>query len=484
MQGTAPQPIAEPAPARQERRHGIVSLRRHAAGGMLITSAFQIGLVAVSALRGLIVAAFLTRADYGLWGIVGLTLWTALGFKTVFGAGDKYVQQSETDQERAFQRAFTVELIFAGALLPVAAVTVVASAWLTGQPAVLAPGFALLALLPSTALQFPLAAYYRRMDYRRQRALQAIEPVSGAVVMIALAAAGAGYWSFVIGAVAGSWAAALAAVRASPYRLALRYDRGTLGSYVRFSAPLLIAGVSMLALFETIMLVGAHPLGLAGIGAFTLVGNLVQFTDQADAIVTDTLYPAVCAVSERIELLSEAFGPDLLRFGLGHQWLPAATLLQIMGIVTAVHHVGYNWSAFVRARGVTWPMALSGAAVSGTVIAAGIPLMYSDGLIGLGIAFALGEAVALTIRGVVMARFFTGIRILRQLVRGFAPTLLAAAAVLGVRALDGSEQTRAAALALFCLYVLATAAATLAIERPLLGEAIGYLAPKARTPVA
>jgi O-antigen/teichoic acid export membrane protein len=472
---------------------------------MLVTSAFQILLVAVSALRGLIVAAFLTRADYGVWGIVGLTLWTALGFKTVFGAGEKYVQQSEADQERAFQRAFTVELIFASVLLPLSAAVVVLFAWLTGHPAVLAPGFALLALIPSAALQFPIATYYRRMDYRRQRTLQAIEPALGAVVMIGLAVAGAGYWSFVGGALAGSWAAALAAVRACPYRIALRYDRNTLRSYLRFSGPLALAGLSTLVLFQVIVLVGAGPLGLAGLGAFTLVGNLVQFTDQADSIVTDTLYPAICAVSDRVEVLSEAFvksnrlslmwavpfgvgmalfGPDLLRFGLGHRWVAAAGLLQIMGIVTAVHHVGYNWSAFVRARGITWPMAVAGALVSLTVIAAGVPLMYADGLIGLGIAFAIGEVVSLLFRGYMMVRFFAAVSIVPQLWRGFAPTLLAATPLLAWRALYGPEHTALAAIAAFAIYLLATVVATTALERPLLHEAFGYLLRRRRPQLA
>jgi O-antigen/teichoic acid export membrane protein len=479
-----------------DRRAGIANLRSHTARGMLVNGVFQVGMIAVSALRGLIVAAFLTRADYGLWGIVGLTLWTALGFKTIFGASDKYIQQSDADQEQAFQRAFTVELIFAAAVAPVAAASVVVLASVTGHPAVLAPGFALLALLPSVALQFPIAILYRRMDYRRQRLLQSIEPVGGAVVMIVLAVLGAGYWSFVGGALAGSWAGALAALHSSPYRLRWRYDRGTLGGYIRFSMPLLVSGVAQLGLFQVIYLVGVGPLGLAGLGAFTLVGNLVQFTDQADNIVTETLYPAVCAVSDRIGLQSEIFiksnrlslmwavpfgvgmtlfGADLLRFGLGTHWLPALGLLQIMGIVTAVNHLGYNWSAFIKSRGETWPIAWSAAAVSIVVIAAGIPLMYSDGVIGLGYAFVIGTVVSLAIRAYFMHRFFEGAGLLRHAVRAFGPTLVAIVPVLGLRAAAGGEDSLSAALLVFALYVAGTVVATAALERPLLREAFGYL---------
>lgn len=489
------------AQAIDQRLRGISNLRRHVAGGMLITSAFQLGLVGLSALRGLVVAVFLTRSDYGLWGLVGLTLWTALALKTQFGANDKYIQQSDENQEHAFQRAFTIELIFATATVPLAAGVAVLSTVVSGDPGVLAPGLALLLLLPSTALQFPLATFYRQLDFRRLRKLQSVEPIVAFLVTLALAIVGAGYWSFVGGALAGSWTGSLVALRASPYRLALRYQRGTLRSYVGFSAPLLVSAVAILAMFQVIYLVGVGPLGLAGLGAFTLVGNLVQFTDQADSIVTETLYPAVCAVRDRVALLTEIFiksnrlslmwavpfgvgmtlfGGDLVRYGIGAQWLPAVPVLQIMGLVTAVHHVGYNWSAFVKARGITWPMAVQAVIVTSVVIGAGIPLMYSYRVVGLAYAFAIGEAVALATRSFVLARFFNGFRILPHLLRAFAPTAVAAAPVLCLRALGGPEHGLAPALASFVLYIAVTVVATLAFERPLLQEAFGYLGGRAR----
>jgi O-antigen/teichoic acid export membrane protein len=473
----------------------IADLRGHTARGVLVNGAFELGLVAVSALRGVAVAAFLSRSDYGVWGLLGLALWTALGLKAQFGVNDKYVQQDDEDQEQAFQRAFTVELTFAAAMAPVVVAVVVVFATISQDWAVLAPGLALLALLPSTALQFPLWAFYRDMDYRRQRTLQAIDPVGGTVITLALAIAGAGYWSLVIGLLVGSWGAAAAALRASPYRLRLRHDTVTLRQYIGFSAPMVIAGVATLATFQVIFLVGNGPLGLAGLGAFTLVGNLVQFTDQADTIVTSTLYPAVCAVRDRTSVLAEAFvksnrlalmwavpfgiglalfAPDLVRFVLGRRWLSAVTLLQIMGIVTAVHHVGFNWYAFFKARGSTWPLAIVAIVNAAIVIGAGIPLMYRHGLVGLGIAFALAEAFALVVRAVLLIRFFGQFAIVSHLTRAFAPTLVAATVVLGLRALTGSEQSLAAA-AMLAVFSAVVVIATTALERPLLGEAVGYL---------
>jgi O-antigen/teichoic acid export membrane protein len=259
----------------------------------------------------------------------------------------------------------------------------------------------------------------------------------------------------------------------------------------------------VLALFQTLILVGNGPLGLAGIGAFTLVGNLVQFTDQADSIITGTLYPAICAVSDRLELLSEIFiksnrlslmwavpfgvgmtlfGSDLIHFGLGHHWIPAIPLLQIMGIVTAVHHVGYNWSAFIQSRGFTWPIAVAGSVTCAAVLASAIPLMYDVGLIGIGYAFAIGEVVTLAIKAVVMTRFFTRISLFPHLLRAFAPTALAVIPILAFRAVHGGEHNSLAAVAVFAAYVVLTVVAPFALERPLLGEAVGYLISRRLTP--
>lgn len=478
-----------------DRLAGIRNLRRHLAKGMMISGVFQIGLLGLTAIRGFAVAAFISRSDYGLWGLIGLTLWTAMGLKSLFGAGEKYVQQSDENQEHAFQRGLTIELIFTAAMVPVAIGAVFAVAAASGNWSVVAPGLVLVLLLPATALQFPISVFYRRLDFRRQRLLQAIEPVVAATVIVGLAIAGAGYWSFVVGSVCGAWTLALALLRFSPYPLALRFERGALRQYLSFSVPLLVSGLAVLSLFYVVYLVGNAAIGIAGIGAFTLAGNLVQFTDQADTVITETLYPAVCAVRDRVSLLSEIFvksnrlslmwavpfglgmalfASDLVRFVLGPRWLPAVPVLAILGVVTAVHHVGYNWAAFVKARGKTRPIAISAVATSGVVIAASIPLMYSHGVLGLGIAFAVGEVVALTIRGFWLSRFFTGVSILPHLLRAFAPAALAAVPVLLLRAVDGSEQTMAVALLMFALYVTLSIGLTWALERPLLQEAASY----------
>src|SRR5437764_1016825 len=90
------------------------SLRTRAARGTLINTAFTVGLGLLGLLKAFILARFLSRADYGIWGIIAISVVTFLWLKQA-GIGDKFVQQDEEDQELAFQRALTLDIIVTAA---------------------------------------------------------------------------------------------------------------------------------------------------------------------------------------------------------------------------------------------------------------------------------------------------------------------------------------------------------------------------------
>src|SRR4051794_40753323 len=64
------------------------TLRAHAAQGLVVNSLFQIGLTGVGLVRQIGIAAFLTRAQYGVWGLIVTTLVTLGRLKQV-GIDDK-----------------------------------------------------------------------------------------------------------------------------------------------------------------------------------------------------------------------------------------------------------------------------------------------------------------------------------------------------------------------------------------------------------
>jgi O-antigen/teichoic acid export membrane protein len=471
----------------------VSGLRRRAARGTLVNAAFDVVLQALGLLKGFVVAAFLARSEYGVWGILVITLGT-LGWLKQVGISEKFVQQNAADERTAFQQAFTLDLIFNAALLALGLVALPIFAVLYGEWEIVAPGLVLLFALPVHSLRAPTWIFYRHLRFGRQRALEAADPLVSFVVTVALAAAGAGYWSLVIGFVAGAGAAALVAVLASPYPVRLRYDRAIAREYVDFSWPLFVANASTLVIPQASMLAGEAKLGLAGAGVITLATTISTYTDRVDQTVTRTLYPAICRVAEQTALLFEAFvksnrltlmwgvpfgvgialfAGDIVAFGLGDKWEPATDLIRIFALTSAANHIGFNWAAFFRARGDTRPLAVAGPVVLLAFLAFPLPALVAFGLDGYGAGIAAMTLVSLALRTFYLRRLFPAFRMLRYAVRALAPTVPAVAAVLGLKAL--LDTSLAAALVEAAAYLTVTAVATAVFERPLLREALSYL---------
>jgi hypothetical protein len=90
-------------------------------------------------------------------------------------------------------------------------------------------------------------------------------------------------------------------------------------------------------------------------------------------------------------------------------------------------------------------------------------------------------ALGLAGRTYYLIRLFPGFAMLRHAARAIAPSVPAAAAVLGMRVLEQGPRTRAMAFVELGVYIVAPLLATYAFERPLLLEIAGYLRPRAST---
>lgn len=471
------------------------SLRTRAARGTLINTGFDVGIGFLGLLKGFILAGFLSRSDYGIWGVIVVSLATLVWLKQG-GIGDKYVQQDEPDQELAFQQAFTLELILTLGCVVLIALALPVLVLIYGLPQLVLPSAVIAGALVISVWQAPQWIYYRRMDFGRQRALTAVDPVVGFVVSVALAIAGAGYWAFVIGLAAGAIASSLASTWRSPYKARWRYERGAVRKYTSFSGPLLVAGLATFVMVWSAVIAAKLHLGVAAVGVIALASNISSFTDRVDQLVTGALYPAVCAVRERTELLYESlvksnrlalmwaipfgvgvtlFCSDLIRFGIGERWQPAVTVLQVYGIVAAVNHIGFNWTAYFRALGRTRPIAVASVAATLAFLAAGIPLLLTMGLRGFAIGIGIQAMAAVALRAFYLQQIFPGFDFLRHAARSFLPTVPAAAVVVGLRALEPGRHTLALALAELASYILVTVIATWYFESGLIREAFAQV---------
>ena len=487
MSASAPTPTGRP--------DSSTGLRIRAARGTIVNAVFLTSINTLALVRGFLVAAFLSTAEYGVWGVVLVVLATLQLLRQI-GIGDKFIQQDEPDQERAFRKAMTFEVGLSAIALAGGLALVPVLATILGTPEIILPGLVSLLVIPAYALQAPLWIFYREMDFVRQRKLQATDPVLGFLVAVVLLIAGAGYWALIIGIVFGAWAGAFFSLRACRYPLAFAFDRETLRAYASFSWPLLAAGGGAVVVGQGLVIVGEATLGLAGVGIIALASVISQYSDRADQVVTQTIYPTICAVKDRADLLYEAFvksnrlavmwgapfglglalfAEDLVAFAIGEKWRPGIGLMQAIGVSVAVHQIGFNWDAFYRALGRTKPIGVAAAIGILAFVAIALPLLATEGLRGLALATLLVEGVNFAVRMFFLRRLFSAFRLLRHTGRALLPSVPAVGIVVLLRLVVGEESTRLAAASMLALYVLVTIAATAFFERRLLSEMRSYL---------
>src|SRR5215207_7795648 len=318
-------------------------LRARTARGGIVNAVFLSGAEALVLFQGLLATALLGPDAIGLYGVVTTTAMTIVALRRV-GIDEAFVQTAADDEEVEFQRALPVELC-----APVVAA-------LYDDSRLLGLTLAVTYLPVAFALQAPQWVFFKRMEYVRLRALQAIVPLVTVAIGVPLLLAGAGVWALVIGPLCGNLAAIFAAWRASPYRLRLRPDREAARRYVRFSWPVFVTSAVALLVAQGQIAVFGLTDGLAAAGWITLAATLTRYADRADQILATTIYPAIVRVRERLDLQEELFtsasrlgllfafpfgaglalfAGDLVAFVLGEEWRPAVPLLAGLALITA-----------------------------------------------------------------------------------------------------------------------------------------------------
>src|SRR4051812_862781 len=472
------------------------NLRVRTARGGVVNAAFLSGAEALVLAQNLLATALLGPNAIGLYGVVTTTAMTIVALRRV-GIDEAFVQTPAQDEQEEFQRAMTVELALGlvSAVAVAALAPVLAAAY--DDDRLLALTLAVTYLPLAFALQAPQWVFFKRMEYVRLRALQAIVPLGTVAVAVPLLLAGVGVWALVIGPFCGNVAAVVTAWRASPYSFRLRPDREAARRYLRFSWPVFVTSAIALLVAQAQIAVFGVREGLAAAGWITLAATLTRYADRADQILATTIYPAIVRVRERGAVLEELFakanrltliwafpfgaglalfGADLIVFVLGDAWRGAIVLLGGLAVAVALQQVGYSWFAFYRARGESWPQAVESAVFGASFAVLAIPGALLWGAWG----FVLGRAgctlCLLAVRAVYVRRLLPGVRLSAIAVRAALPVALASAPVLAVRlALWGGERTLAQALIELALWLAGLALATRRIEGPLLAELRGYL---------
>jgi O-antigen/teichoic acid export membrane protein len=270
--------------------------------------------------------------------------------------------------------------------------------------------------------------------------------------------------------------------------------------YLGFSWPIFATAFATLLVLQGQVFAFDLDAGIAAAGYITLAATLARYADRADQIVATTIYPAICAVQDRLDTQEELFvkssrvtmiwalpfcgalvlfAPDLVQHVLGTEWEPAVLLIQGLAGAAALQQVGYGWFSFYRARGEPRPQAVESAAMAAAFLGLALPGLFLWGAEGFVAGRVATSLVMLAVRRRYVRRLFGGVELARLAARGMGPVVVAAATTLAVR--EGLDPGTVPELAVFAAV---TAGLTWGLERPLLRELRAYVRDRAGGPGA
>ncbi len=364
----------------------------------------------ISLLRTLVLARLLAPRDFGLFSaaVVTISLFEALSH---FGF-DAALVQSETADDRRGQVAWTLGVTRGALVSLVGVVTAPAAAHLFGEPDA-EPLIAVFALAPFlTSLQSVGLVLRRRvMDFRPTVLTALSESVLDIVIAVALARS-LGAWALVWGALGGRLGAIAASYVLAPLWPRLRFDREVARSFVGFGRYILLATIAGVAADAFLQSLVSRTLGAGALGVFFMARRIGQLPNE---LIGDPISSVVMSEQSRLAakpelaarsvaralvlgwsaltpaslLLAVLAGP-LVLLVLGATWLPILPLLPLLlfegwiGLATDVA------VPTLRARDNTRAEMVAQLLRAGVIVALGVALIGTWGLLGPTVAFLFG----------------------------------------------------------------------------------------------
>jgi lipopolysaccharide exporter len=416
-----------------------------------------------------ILARILTPGDFGLVALA-LVFIALLDTISDLGLSPALVISKPEELEERADTVFVLTVGIGAALSVLTAAVAVAAGPLFGAPdlrpllSVLGLNFLLRSL---GATHYALAQ--KRIDFRSRTAAELTGVMARGLTGIALALAGAGAWSLVIGYLVGTLAMSAALWRLVAWRPRLRVSTVQLPRMLRFGGTL--TGVDILAavIAQVDYFFVGRVLGTQALGLYTIGFRLPELVVINLALVAGrVLFPAFAAVDR--EALGRAFLRALRYTALVA--MPTAVALCVLAEPIVLAVFGDQWAGSVGPMRVLTLYALAvtlgipaGTAYKATgnagvllklavpraiLVVTSIALLVNEGTVAVA-ACQAGAAAVFGIIGLVVATRMLDLRPV-QLLAAMWPALATATATAAVTALsefvfDGSWPTLAVAVA-------------------------------------
>jgi O-antigen/teichoic acid export membrane protein len=267
-------------------------LGRRAVSGLVWAGAADAAGKVLVFVATLVLARLLVPSEFGLVAFA-LAIIYALDYVGDLGLGAALIYRSDAEDPRISSTAFWIGI--GGSLV------LYAICWLIAPLlADVGPGDAVIDLFRVLALQFPFAALGKAHEYRLRRSLdfrtlfgpKLANGVTKGVVSIALAFAGVGAMSLVIGQVAGALVQAIGLWLVYPFRPRFVIARRELSSMMRFGLGIVAVGVLGQGAKNFDYIIVGGKLGAASLGVYYLAFRLPELVILTGfRVAGDVLFP-------------------------------------------------------------------------------------------------------------------------------------------------------------------------------------------------
>jgi polysaccharide transporter, PST family len=348
-------------------------LDRALVSGLAWTGAARWSAQAITWAATILLARLLTREDFGIWTSAAVYI----GIVTLlseFGIGASVVMLRNLSHRQVAQINSIALLTGAGAMV-LSWVLAVPIARFYGAPPI-GPVIALMSIVfvISSFRVVPASLLQRDLRFRFLAVADAVKSILQAFVLVSLAAAGFGYWSFPIGIIAAetTWTILVLFVRRHGFALPKLRE---IGHAVSFSRDIVVSRLSWYAYSNSDFLVAGRLLGQVAQGEYGMAWNMASVpVEKVNSIIMSVTPAFFSAVQDRVDELRRyittltgaislvAFpagvglaivSPDFVRVVLGANWENAILPIRLLALYAAIRSIGPILTPVLNALGET-----------------------------------------------------------------------------------------------------------------------------------
>jgi O-antigen/teichoic acid export membrane protein len=282
-------------------------LRGRTLRSFLLLGAQKVVSVVVTAAGGIALARLLTPEVFGLYAILVFVITLGIRFSEL-GLGAALIQRRELELATGLSAAFTATFVLALVLgAAIVATAPLLMRWPGVTSDVTAPIRWLALLVVLASLRMPaMVLLERRLAYLPLTIAETADTVTFNVVAIAAALAGAGLWSFVLGALAARVANVAVLWTATRWRPTLSWNRRELAPVLKFGALVqgsVLIGLAGDAVVPTFVTAWS---GVASVGYLNWAAMLAFLPLQVVSIAGRVLFPALSSLQAEPARFAEA----------------------------------------------------------------------------------------------------------------------------------------------------------------------------------